>query len=343
MRSKLAVVLSTCLLMMGCLSTVRIKRDPLALTTADQQKTDMNGIPFYIKVGQCKQVTTWLQPIYTLTLKKTATTVFVDEGAANKESEATKKPKPKLPEPVVTTAIQVLSLTSFGKPEVLQLRALLSNTGSASQSDAAKIHQEWGVIASWPAYLPFSSNEDILVASGDAIEVANSSSPDSSVDYSRAYYYNSPRPWIGTSQVDAKLASDGTLTEGSAQVESETLSTLVPIGTALSTFATIETGGAAAAATAPPGLPPPPPPPPSAYDTELKVRYELAIHEDDYKHTHTRYARFTMPCAIEPGGVTNGYALSVDMAATKEDKKDDGSTVKVSGSVVLPKSAPEKK
>lgn len=336
LRITFAVVLALCVLGNGCLSTVRIKRDPLTLSDGDKKKTDVKGVPFYLKIGTCKQETTWLQPIYTLTLKKTSTVTFIDEEAANKKSEATKKPKPALPEPIVNTAIQVLSLVSYQKPEVQQLRALLSNTGSATKSDADKIDAKWTEIAAWPVYLPLGPKEDDLVAGKDVIEVANSSTPDSSVDYSRTYYYNSPRPWVGTSQLDAKLAPDGTLSEGSAQVESETLSTLVPIGTVLSTIASLETGGAAAAATAPPS-------PPSPYETQEKVRYELTIQEDDYKHTHSRYVTFAAPCPVDSGGVKADYSLSVELSSTKEDKKDDSSTVKVSGSVVLPRATTDKK
>jgi hypothetical protein len=219
-RAKLTFILITCVIFQGCLSTVRIKRDPITLTAADEKETSLQGIPFYMKVGRCKQETSWIQPFYTLTLKKTVKYKFVDEDAAKKAGS-------KLSESPVTSATKTLNLTQFSNGEVTNLRALLSKPGTAAKSEADQIEAKWNMISRWPDYVPLNVKEDALVSSGESLEVSNTSTPEAIVDYSRMYYYNSPRPWVGTSQVDVKLASDGTLTEGSSQVQGQTLSTII--------------------------------------------------------------------------------------------------------------------
>ena len=150
--------------------------------------------------------------------------------------------------------------------------------------------------------------EDDLVGSADAPQVTNKSTPDAVVDYSRVYYYNTPRPWIGTSSSNPTLATDGTLTTATSTVNSQTLQTLlgaVPISSVLSTVASAALKGAAA--TPPVGLPPDP------YAEKRTLEYELTIQQNAYTHTHTRYQPYTVPCPAAKGGVTgDNYALAID-------------------------------
>jgi hypothetical protein len=288
-----------------------------ASASADENKTNVDGIPFYIKVARCKQETSWIQPFYTLTLKKTVKFKFLDEDAA-------KKAAAKLPESIVTSATKTLNLTKFRNDEVQNLRALLSKPGIASKPESDLIEAKWKTISGWSDYVPLSEKEDVLVKSEDVVEVSNTSAPDTLVDYSRVYYYNTPRPWVGSSQVDAKLAADGTLSEGSSQVQSQTLSTIIsalPISALLSKAA-----GIGAAAGPGPGV-----------QIEQTVQYELTIQEDAYKHTHARYVKFGLPCALEKDGVKSDYALTIDTSGQGSSKKDDDNTVKVNGAIVLPK------
>jgi hypothetical protein len=328
MRIYIGFIVVVCIFMTGCLSTVRIKRDPLKPSELDEMKneTDVQGIPFYTKTAMCKQQTTWLQPFYTLTLKTTTKTAFVNEEAANKESEATKKPRPNLPEPTVITKNKVLAFSDYTKdPSVLKLRTCLAKTGNLTQCD---VEQLWNEIAKLLTYVPLEVTEEDLVKPelGFAVKVANSSSPELCVDYSRVYYYNSAQPWIGSSQLSAKLAADGTLSEGSAQITSQTLSTFLPVSAVLSAITKSSVKAAE-----------------EAYAMERKVQYELTIKEDAYKHTHSKYVSFSTPCAVDPKGVMTEYALTITLSGEKEEKKDEGNTVKVSGSVVLPKKPDEKK
>ena len=90
MRAIVAVSIFLSVVLTGCLDTARIKRAPLHPTAEEEQQTNVPGVPFYVKVAQCKQETTWLQPYYALTLKKTITTKFADEAWAKDQDEGCK-------------------------------------------------------------------------------------------------------------------------------------------------------------------------------------------------------------------------------------------------------------
>lgn len=313
------VLLGTCA-MSGCLSTVRVKRDPLQITDNDKKNTSVSGVPFYVKVAKCKQETSWLQPFYTLTLKKTSSFKFVDEKAAKAKDPAAKPPA----SVVRFTATKVLSLSQFNSTDIRNLKAMLSKPGPADPLQAKAIEDTWKKVSDMTDYLPLAVTEDVLIGSSDSILATNTSISEAIVDYSRVYYYNAPRPWVGTSQLDAKLAGDGTLTEASAQVQGQTLSTILS-ALPISTLITKAAGAGAAAAAVPP---------PDAL--EETFQYDLTIVEDGYTHTHDRYVDFVLPCPIVKDGVKSDFALTVQASGQSTAKKDDGNTVKVTGSIVLP-------
>src|SRR5208337_4678993 len=302
MRGVLSTILIGSAVMCGCLSTVRINKAP----TSDALRiTNLKGIPFYIKVAKCKQETSWLQPVYTLTLKKITTYRFVDEKAAK-----TANPNAKPPDPVVHTATKTLSLPQFNSDDVRTLRGLLGKPGEATAIEAKAIDDQWRKIADRPDYVAVAVKEDALVNSDEVFEVSNTSTPEAVVDYGTTYYYNAPRPWVGSSQIDAKLAADGTLTEGSAQVQSQTLSTILsalPISSLLTKA--VETV-AAAAVQRPEAIQP-------------TTQYELTIAESGYTHTHSRYRDFTLPCPVDASGVRTDYALAIQSSGQGTSKKDD--------------------
>jgi len=320
-----------CLIATGCLDTARIKRAPLNPTAQDSQKTDVPGLPFYIKVAKCKQETSWLQPYYALTLKKTITTKFASDDAAKDKDDACKKcrvsqPKacaandpdnddnckkcialepaicreaPTLPQPVVNIRSQVVGLDTFQQKDVQDLRGLVSGKIAADGSLETAIEGTWTKIAAVPIYSPFGQSEDDLVKTKNVVEIANKSYPDAVVDYSRTYYYNSPRPWIGTSSLDVHLNTDGTLAEGNSSVTSQTLQAFLS-ALPISALITKAAGLAAEAA-------------PGAYSTKQTVEYELSIQPSAYTHTHSRYVDFSVPCPVDPVGVIQQpYTLSVD-------------------------------
>ena len=311
MRVIVSVPLLLSLALTGCLDTARVKRapvDPGRLANSNQ-KTNVPGVPFYVKVGVCKQETTWLQPYYTLLLKKTLSEKFRNEVAAKKADEecknarrpsAEEKPCERAPElgpAEVSIRSQVLGLESFQSPDVQQLRSLVSGKNVTEVS--AAIEDVWAKIAALPPYSPFQRSEAELVSSKDAILLANKASAETMPDYSRMYYYNNPQPWIGTSTLDAHFNPDGTLTEVSSTVNSQTLQAVLsalPISSVLTS------------------LVPKGPPQEGPFATEKTVAYELTMQTSAYTHTHSTYAKeFSTPCVAKAGGVTEQpYALSIE-------------------------------
>ena len=283
----------------------------------------MPGIPFYVKTAKCKQETTWIEPVYTLALKKTTTYKFVDE-------DAVKKAGTKLPPPEVRVAAKVLSLSEFQPTNspLQQVLTLLAKPDT-SGADHTQIESAWAALSAVPDYMPLAVSEDSLISTGtNVIMISNIASPETMVDYDHVYYYNAPRPWIGTSQVDAKLAADGTLTEGSAQVQSQTLSTMLTTATSLfsTVFSKVPQFGFA----------------PTNITTT--VQYDLAVQKESYQHTHSRYDKFANPCLPASPAVTTGYALTIvvpgQASGSASTAKDDSNTAKVTGTVTLPKPSP---
>jgi hypothetical protein len=72
--------------------------------------------------------------------------------------------------------------------------------------------------------------------------------------------------------------------------------------------------------------------------TTTTDQYELTVQKDLYQHTHSRYVSFARPCLIEL--VTSSYALAITAATQTPASKDDANTVKVSGTITLPKPPP---
>src|SRR5580765_8955408 len=98
----------------GCFKTLNIKRQapqgsgdtaqqpPAKSNTSSKSSRpkDVPGIPFFVKSAVCKQETTWLQPVYVVTL--TMTTYFkAPPGAAGE--------KPSPPPPQVSVQTMILS------------------------------------------------------------------------------------------------------------------------------------------------------------------------------------------------------------------------------------------
>jgi hypothetical protein len=313
LRTPLVVSLSLCVTLTGCLSTVSVKRDPLDPTQLKRQgqKTEVPGIPFYVKTAECKQETTWIEPVFRLTLKRTSAQKFKDENAAKKEAESTKQPEKLKLESTVTSSTRVLSWSDYQKEQVSQLQGLLGNAGA--KPEESQVDTAWTSVTMLRQYSPFRVDEDALIASKNVIQVANTAGPEVMVDYSRTYYYNTPRPLAGTSKANAKLAADGTLTEGASEVDSQTFSTIMsPVNTVVSAAAKGASAGAAV-----PGYTADP------FATKEEVTYELTVQQEIYKHTHTAFAPFELPCKTVEGGVKSNYALKIEMPGAASSAKDD--------------------
>jgi hypothetical protein len=152
---------------------------------------DHQGIPFYVKTAGCKREIVRLKPYYLLTLT-------TKTGDKTSESES----------------------------------AAVCREGAASREfetllDVAR--KGGDITASWQAVkqLACDITEEPASASKDWYLTSDTISDYAYVDYQNPYTLNVRRPLIGSASATTKLASDGTLTEGTAQVEDKTGSTLL--------------------------------------------------------------------------------------------------------------------
>jgi hypothetical protein len=238
-------------------------------------------------------------------------------------------------------------LKEFRTKEVADLYASINagNKGNPLQTksdkEIADIEDKWDAVVKLAPPDPFTVDENKLNTSERVVKVANSTAPKVYVDYSTVYYYNVGKPLAGTAQASLKLASDGTMTEGSAQVESKTLQTfldLLPVKDVL-TAAAKSAGGFALTETGTPKAVP------------TTVKYELAAEVKTFKHTHSEFvkrdskSKTAAPQVCEPPSddVLAGNMLVEEVSEPKKKADDSEQTISVSGSIQLPKAKEEAK
>ena len=210
-----------------------------------------------------------------------------------------------------------------------------------SDKEIADIEDKWDAVVKLAPPDPFTVDENKLNASDRVVKVANSTAPKVYVDYSTVYYYNVGKPLAGTAQASLKLASDGTMTEGSAQVESKTLQTfldLLPVKDVLTAAAKSAGGFALLTETGTPKAVP------------TTVKYELAAEVRTFKHTHSEFvkrdSKKTAPpqvCEPPSDDVLAGNMLVEEVTEPKKKSDDSEQTISVSGSIQLPKAKDEVK
>jgi len=291
MNALRAATILTCFLAGGCSSAVHVYRaapsnsPPAALE-------EVKGIPFYIKKGMCKQETVWVEPQYTVS----NTTL---DGAPSKVLDRESFLK-------VATPSNAQKGDYWALVESMRSPLRVREEGANDSIDGAPIDISW------------------QMAHGNWSLVSNTAAVESVVDYSQVYYLNSAKPLAGTSQVSYKLAADGTLTEGSAQVQDQTLATVAAAVSSLATDAISFTPLRAAHATG---------------TTPEKEKYPVKTRI--FKHTHTIDAPLssTGSCSVATSGVLNGSftVTEADDAPGGKPKPDSGA-ISFQGSVVLPKS-----
>src|ERR1017187_9315392 len=285
MIKRLVVSLVSCLFLSGCMSSLRVNR-------SDSLATQPKGIPFYVKTCVCKQETAWLEPQYILVFE-------------SKSGDFPFGPVQK-----------VLTRSDFQKKEVQDFIA------------RPDLNTWRNVIATMKDMDSYNEGNDSLFpnrlskaeAEGDWIRVSNTGAIEVVVDYGNVFYLNSARPIAGSTQVDAKLAGDGTLTEGSAQLQDQTLSTITGMITSLVSSASKATKAA------------------------IIQESKLTVTTKVYKHTHSQYDPSTGPkpgsCKALPEGVVGG-SFTVTEASSAGNSKPDSSgkdnTISITGSIVLPK------
>jgi hypothetical protein len=288
MALRLVLVAGLSLMLFGCFSSVRVQR---SASLADEP----HGIPFYAKTGMCKQQTVWLEPQY----------IFMYEAKMGNDTFG--------PVDKVLNREQYLKVQDFiAAPKSPQdwkaIIFALPGPETINESDAEQIKKE--------------------EASGNWIRASNTGTVEAVVDYGNVFYLNSARPLAGSTQVSAKLAADGTLTEASAQVQDQTLQTIA------STISSL-VGSASTAA--------------KILGLEAQVEYKLTVKTKVYSHAHVQYvevknnekisAATPINCNAVNSGVFGGSftVAEVPDSAGAKPPSDKENTVTISGSIVLPK------
>jgi len=253
------------------------------------------GVPFFVRTSLCRHELVWLEPIYRLTLQSV--------------SQLNGK------ETVTTLGSADFSLSDYtaNQQDITSLKNAILNGGNPVQM--------WSVIQTH-AYNSLARPEP---DPRDIVLISNVNKTETTVDYRDVYYFNSHRPLLGTAKADIKLASDGTMTEGSGEIESKTLQSfldLVPTKELISAAAGLPAGGA------PPGAP----------------AFRLQIESRAIKHTHYRYRQAEsdhdkVQCLAVPAARFDDQTYNrerEDSSDEKPEKKDDKNTVNVKGEIKLP-------
>ena len=283
----------------GCGSLMTVTRKP-----HDTAQGQQDGVPFYVKAGICKQQTVWMQPIYTVTLKKTP-------PATNKKE-------------AVSSRTLILSLVEIRSP---QFRDVVN-------AKVNEVEGKWDALAGIQPPDPYKLDQDNLDDDDSedykrVLRVANETVAETYVDYSTTYYFNTKKPLAGSAQANVELAGDGTMTKGSAQAEDKTLQTfldLLPIKDVLTSVAKAELGIEAVE--------------PGAEAT----KYELTISTQILKHTHYKYLTGKVPpCDAPKGPLVADYHLQTENITEPKKKANEGQTISVNGSIQLPKKEEPKK
>ena len=359
------MIATGCLQLCGCRKTVMVF-GPSALPAAvppdatedakaTAAKKELPGIPFYNHYGVCTKETLWLEPQTTLTL-----TVTADGG------------KP------VTQSITLNNL-AFHDPKPTQdhdANSLVTSLKGAQGEHTngitdqnkklcpANVAEHWGAVRDAYKVTPIDETSADSIKADEATRilarVSNTADIGTAVDYSRVYYLNAKSPLIGTGTVDAKLNPDGTLGEGSASVDDQTLgdvlTAVATLGsgglTAWSTVAAARITGAATVQAAGGGTTSVSPDivtkdksskPPACEardgwpEVKDKVKYEFTVTPGGFKHDHKKVT----PLEKEPGGecVASDVVIGGSYTVTPvgDDNKPDKNAIGVSGTITLPK------
>jgi hypothetical protein len=356
------LIVTGCLQVCGCHKTVMVFGPsvlPASLAPnatesekAEAAKKGLPGIPFYNHYGVCAKETLWLEPQTTLSL-----TVTPDGG-----------------EPVTQTITLNNKAFHDSNSDALSLVSALKEvegpheiTDTDKKFCPANVARNWAEVRDRYKVKPIdetntSTDPDQIkvsdaTAQGIIVRISNTADIGTAVDYSRVYYLNAKSPLIGTGTVDAKLNTDGTLGEGSASVDDETLGDVLTAAatvgsgglTAWSTVAAAKITGAASItaaaltpATAVPGAARVEPYYCAAGEgwpaiRTKKIKFEFVVTPGGFKHDHKKVT----PLSEEAGGkcVVSGDVIDGSYTVTPvgDDSKPDKNAIGVSGTITLPK------
>lgn len=314
-------VVAAIALLTACAKAVWVQKNSESATAAG-----VYGLPFYVKTEQFKKTTvyadTWLRSTLTVAKKlvdtKDGKEVLLDRGTQQYVKD--------LPKP--------------------QPDALVDIKSSILRSDNADLAEAERVIQSFMRL----KEVDHAKTTGWVL-IKNVVESEWVVDNSRTYYLNAPIPWFGSGSLTQKLNADGTLSEVVSTPDtklSEGLSSLIP----LKEYLTGEYVKAAPAAAAEDNK-----------DADIKKGmveflrvnprsrvadkayvYILSLQIEEIGHEYTLTSQPVpqrpadlAPLTLSDVGKAEAQFSRKDIGSEKEDKKEEGPTVGVSGSITFPK------
>jgi hypothetical protein len=276
---------------------------PALRVTKSNQPVD--GIPFYVKEARCLHQMVYTMPYYRLTLQSL-------NGQKVQGSES----------------ITISEHDYVTNATVQSLLTLLRKKPPLSDPDFIQVSLYWNDIQTL-------SSKSLYEADWPSHLISNSMTAKVFVNYGTVYTLNAKSPLAGSVNADYKLGPDGTLTEASAQITDQTLSTILaalPISNLITTAAS---GGFAAALVE--GVPPP---------TQITV--QMVVEQRAIKTTKSQIIPFTPGCpddtkfATDPPNTPKPPLgilvedVGADSVNSSQSKADDNS-INVSGKITLPK------
>ncbi len=256
-----------------------------------------SGIPFFAAEGACTQETAYANPYYLLTLKFTGSSGLLFSDSVK------------------------LSKAGYSSDDFKALVAELSKP----QPDTGSVQKAWNLLKQENPFDPHTET-------GDQFLLKNTRKAIAIVDYANHYSLNQRRPLAGSASADFKLNSDGTLSEAQAQVQDDTLTTILgtlPLSDLIKSAAgiTSKTGNAEAQVAEP-----------VKFSLEQEERLWVTTYSEttDYKANCPVGAALTEKAGV---GVAKMDIGAKDLGVkTEGDKKSDDSSIGVSGTISLPKS-----
>jgi len=266
--------------------------------TADDKSCELPGVPFYLVAYRCAHSTSWIRPIYLVTVTVTRAADDKTETAVSRVYDFKTFTAPDDPEKKANKVQKaLLAIRSAGA--VAKYETLLDDFKANESSDLGAFRQER--LPSLP------EGENTVLA-------ANVVAPERYVSTDAVYFYNVQRPFNGSANAEINLNEEGILTKASGQVTDKTLdtilSTLGTLGAAALAIPAAAAGATAPAATAQAeGI--------RALDGgEAKYKFSIQIETKLYKYTHTAYvAKASPPCTP----IRTEVGASEDFNSTFED------------------------
>lgn len=301
LRVFVMIVTVLCLILTGC-TVFHVSR-----LTPEGKRERLGGIPFYTKAVSCLQETRWLEAIYKL--KLVGTTV------SGKPVE-------------VFSLIKEISLQDANQsPDFMELIKAVSEDKPDKAMTAFYFLPQHEV----PKDGSLLKTDKLVLASNQ-----NKTSPPF-VDYTDPHYYNVRIPLVGTATTEINLNSDLTLSKVSATIQEQTLKTVSDMLISAASKAPVDIFSKEAKV-------------PGAVmgalmeKAKLKVEVHLTIEPQVYQYIITSVGEKArkLPCG-NPGeplvDIRKGdFSCSLVPAEDKpKDKDSEKNTIKISGSINLPK------